>query len=119
MKKTAAFLILFVSAFSFPLPAAEIEPEGTALRKLQRGFVNMALSPFEISTELAKEKKRDTFPPSWVLGTGRGAFYMIGRALTGVYEIVTFPLPLPAGYTPILQPEFPWQHLEKDSAVLV
>ncbi len=34
----------------------------------------------------------------------------IGRSVTlvGVYEFVTAPFPIPAGYEPILEPEFPW-----------
>lgn len=96
--------------------ATEIEPEGTALRKLQRGFLNVALSPIEISNELAKEVKNDVAPPSWLTGFGRGSIYMVGRALMGVYEIVTFPLEAPAGYKPILKPEFPWQYLPAEKS---
>jgi len=98
-------------AFAASAHAAEVEPEGTMLRKLQRGFLNVALSPLEISNELAKEKNTDTLPPSWITGTGRGACYMLGRALTGVYEMVTFAVPCPSGYQPILKPEFAWQYL--------
>ena len=112
MKKKASFLVLLMAAFSFSGRAADIQPEGTMLRKLQRGFVNIALSPTEITTQLAKEKKHETFPPSWMLAFARGGFYTVGRVVTGAYEIVTFPLPLPAGYAPLLQPEFPWQHLD-------
>ena len=115
MRKAALFFLL-LTAFSFPVQAAQMEPTGTPLRKLQRGFLNIALSPVEISTELAREKNRDTFPMSWMLGAARGTFYVMGRALTGVYEIVTFPIPLPAEYAPILEPEFPYQHLEDKSS---
>ncbi len=115
MKKTAVFLTLLFSLIPLSY-ATEIQPEGTALRKLQRGFLNAALSPTEITTELAKEKKRDTFPPSWMLGIVRGAFYTVGRVVVGAYEIVTFPFPLPAGYAPIVQPEFPWQHFDPPAA---
>lgn len=107
----ALFVLL---AFSLPAMAAvapepEIQKEGTCLRKLQRGFLNVALSPFEMSHELSKEVRNDTFPPSWMAGLGRGAFYTVGRALVGVYEMVTFPIPYPAKYKPVLQPEFPWE----------
>ena len=88
---------------------AEIQGEGTMLRKAQRGFLNVALCPFEISKELSKEVRTDTFPPGWVSGLGRGSIYAVGRALVGVYEMVTFPIPYPANYKPVLQPEFPWQ----------
>ena len=101
-------------AFSLPAMAAvapevEIQGEGTCLRKLQRGFLNVALSPFELSNELSKEVRNDTLPPSWVAGLGRGSIYTVGRALVGVYEMVTFPIPYPAKYKPVLSPEFPWQ----------
>ena len=109
MKKAAIILSLLFLFPCFSLPAAEIEPKGTMLRKLQRGAVNVLLSPIEIAVELAKVKNCDTFPPSWALGASRGSFYMIGRIVTGAYEIVTFPFPLPAGYAPILEPEFPWE----------
>ena len=109
-KAVAAIFILL--AFSLPLMAAEVEiqGEGTPQRKLQRGFLNVALSPFEISNELSKEIRNDTLPPSWFAGLGRGSIYAVSRALVGVYEMVTFPIPYPAHYKPVLQPEFAWQH---------
>ena len=113
MQRTSKIFIALVLtlAFTSSLMAAEaeIQADGTPLRKLQRGFLNVALSPFEISSELSKEVRNDTFPPSWVAGLGRGCFYTVGRALVGVYEMVSFPLPCPANYKPVLQPEFPWQ----------
>ena len=115
MKKSFTLLIAILALFAFSLPLmaaeAEIQGEGTPQRKLQRGFLNIALSPIEISNELSKEVRNDTFPPSWVAGLGRGSAYAVGRALVGVYEIVTFPIPYPAHYKPVLQPEFEWQHL--------
>jgi hypothetical protein len=34
------------------------------------------------------------------------------RPLVGVYELVTAPFPVPAGYRPILQPEYPWGYFD-------
>jgi putative exosortase-associated protein (TIGR04073 family) len=115
IKTISAFLVLL--SFTCPLIAAEVVPEveiqgeGTPQRKLQRGFLNVALSPIEISNELSKEVKNDTLPPSWFAGLGRGSIYAVGRALVGIYEMVTFPIPYPAKYKPVLQPEFAWQNL--------
>jgi putative exosortase-associated protein (TIGR04073 family) len=111
---TTSIALLVLLAFSLPAMAAvapevEIQGEGTPQRKLQRGFLNVALSPFELSNELSKEVRNDTMPPSWVAGLGRGSIYTVGRALVGVYEMVTFPIPYPAKYKPVLSPEFPWQ----------
>lgn len=119
MNKPSKILIAVFAllVFSLPLMAAEaeIQSEGTMQRKLQRGFLNVALSPIEISNELSKEVRNDTFPPSWIAGLGRGSIYAVGRALVGVYEMVTFAIPYPANYKPVLQPEFAWQHLPEKS----
>ena len=105
----AAVLLVSQSVF-----AAEVESSGP-LRKLQRGFVNIALSPMEISSELAKEKEEnsDQMLPRWMSGSVRGVAYTGGQALAGVYDIVTFPLPFPKEYGPIVQPEFHWDHFPK------
>src|SRR3990167_7429277 len=71
---------------------AKIASEDTSARKLQRGFLNAALSPIEISSALQEQIKKDRFPPSWFYAVGKGAFAMTGRALIGVYEILTFPI---------------------------
>ena len=111
--KRLYFLFVF-SALLFPqagLFAAELAAPGTPVRKLQRGFLNVALCPFEISTEMTRDKKVDAFPPTWATGFGRGVFYAAGRALVGVGEILTFPISAPANYGPVMEPEFPWQHV--------
>ena len=106
------FLCFGIIGWSLPVRAADLAREGTPARKLQRGFLNVALSPLEISHELAKEKKVESFVPSWVAGFGRGSLFAVGRALAGVYEILTFPIPLPSNYGSLVSPEFAWQHLE-------
>lgn len=108
-KILTALLVLLVLSFPLLAAEAEIQAEGSPLRKLQRGFLNVALSPFEISNELSKEVRNNTIPPSWFAGLGRGSIYTVGRALVGVYEMVTFPIPCPANYKPVLFPEFPWE----------
>ncbi len=114
MKRFPFFVLTLSVALSFFVPlsfATEIEPEGTPLRKLQRGFLNIAAAPvFEISNEMAREKKKDAFPPTWLTGMGRGAFYGAGRVAAGAYEVLTFPFPWPSGYAPVVEPEFSWQH---------
>lgn len=111
------FIFLAVSIFfqSFVF-SAELAAPGTAARKFQRGLLNIALSPVEVSHELDKEKKRDTFLPSWMLGTLRGSFFAAGRALTGALETVTFFIPFPGHYGPIIEPEFPSDHLPQDKS---
>ena len=121
MKKNV--LIMLVVCISTALGsqgarAASIEPEGTALRKLQRGFLNAALSPLEIAHALSEEKKTDSIVPTWATALGRGSVFAVGRVLAGAYEIATFPLPLPSGYQPLVYPEFGWEHFEAPEEAL-
>ena len=109
----ALFILLALIAAHPPgtLAAVSTEPAGTMGRKFQRGLVNVALSPIEVSYELSKERRKDEYLPTWVNGLLRGSAFMGGRALSGLYDIVTFPLPVPSGYAGLLKPEFVTEHL--------
>lgn len=104
----AGLVILSQSAFA----ATQMEAKGTMARKFQRGLINIGLSPIEISHELHKEKRTDAYLPSWIPGAFRGSAFMVGRALSGAYDLVTFPVPLPSGYEPLVYPELVTEHLE-------
>lgn len=74
--------------------------------------MNMALAPLEITHALAQEKKENkALIPSWLVGLGRGSWFALLRAFTGIYEVVTFPIPIPPRYEPIMLPEFPLEPL--------
>lgn len=95
------FLILFIFLFVSPIAqAAELEPPGTCQRKFQRGVLAMA-----------QEKKENKAFIPWFVGLGRGSWFAAVRALTGVYEVLTAPLPLPPHYQPIVLPESPLEYL--------
>ena len=109
---SAVFLLLIATFLNGKQPllsAAEISPENGPVRKLQRGFLNIALSPFELSNQFSKEKKVESFIPSWFYAFGYGSYLTVQRAAIGVYEIVTFPVPLPPAYEPVVLPEFSWE----------
>lgn len=101
-----------VPPFAF---AAHVEPAGTPFRKLQRGFVNIALSPLEVVHALDQEKGKEELIPSWFAGLGRGSLFMVGRLLSGAYDMVTFPVSLPSGYAGLVAPEFVWEHLDNQT----
>lgn len=105
----SAIILLF--AFYGPLPAyaTEIESAGTPARKLQRGFLNIALSPIELTQQVAQEEKSEV-EPTWLFGGMRGVLFMVGRTMVGLYEMATFVLPTPGNYKPIVYPEFLWEY---------
>lgn len=78
-----------------------------ALTKLGRGVCNVITCPFEIIHRMgeANDERGPFAGLTWGLLDG---IYKMGlRAIVGVYEVATFPIPLPAGYAPIItDPEF-------------
>ena len=76
------------------------------LRKLGRGLANIATGLVEIPKQvisISKEKNLATgLTWGWVKGAGMGLL----RTASGIYEIMTFPIPAPAEYEPVISPEF-------------
>lgn len=111
--KARSFLVL-IFTFLFLLSSsvfAELAPPGTRERKFQRGLLNTAFAPLELTTALEKVKKKDSLVPTWFTGAAAGVISMVIRAFTGIYEILTFPIPSPKNYEPAYEPEFALEHL--------
>ena len=109
--KWTALLLLFGLFSQQAADASTLAAKGTWQRKLQRGFLNTAFSPLEISNELAQEKKGGQAFLGWFKGLGEGSWFAVLRALSGIYDIVTFPVPLPSNYEPVYRPEFALEYL--------
>ena len=87
-------------------------PKGqNALRKLGRGCANVLFGVIEVPNQITKadaEQGGGAIP----YGIGKGFVRWIAREFVGVYEIVTFPIPFPGGYKPVMKPEFPNEDYE-------
>ncbi len=46
------------------------------------------------------------------IGLVKGLGMLVTRELVGVYEFVSAPFPAPAGFRPIIQPEYPWDYFQ-------
>lgn len=78
-----------------------------ALKKLGRGLANCATFPLEIIEQIKRTNASDGPTAAYTVGILKGVSMMVVRAAAGVYEVVTFPVPLPKQYEPILSdPEF-------------
>ena len=78
-----------------------------ALKKLGRGICNCVTFPFEIFEQIKRTNLSDGPMAGWTWGLLKGVGMTGVRAVVGVYEVVTFPVPLPKHYAPILKdPEF-------------
>ena len=83
-------------------------PKGhNAVRKLGRGFSNLLFGVVEVPNQINKTSSELGGAAGVTYGVGKGFVRWISRELVGVYEIVTFPVPLPKGYQPVMKPEFP------------
>ena len=101
----AAALVFFV-ALAAPADAQ------TAARKFGRGLAGMTTAFLEVPGNMVTETNRRGAATGLPLGFAIGCGMIVPRVLVGVYETVTAPFPAPAGYRPILRPEFPWGHFE-------
>src|SRR5436309_284654 len=79
--------------------------------KLGRGLANMVTGVLALPGSIA-EGAHDNGAAGAAVGVGRGIALTIARELVGVYEFVTFPLPVPRGYRPILEPPYPWEYFQ-------
>lgn len=106
-------LVVMLSIWSVPVMAEhpddlyrEQSDFGKMFHKLGRGVVNVFTCWIEIPKNIAKEwSQYDPFT-GFILGTCKGFAWGAGRLATGLYDTVTFPLPIPKGYVPLIEPEF-------------
>jgi putative exosortase-associated protein (TIGR04073 family) len=78
-------------------------------KKLSRGIANVATGWAEIPKQIYLVGRDE----GWVTGAIRGSFDGLGmcvaRTVAGIYEIFTFPVPIPPQYQPMLEPDYVWQ----------
>ena len=105
MKKAAGLIIIcviIISLFSMQSPCFA----QNMLRKLGRGAANVGSSIIEVPKSI-QESFYDDGPVAAVThGILDGIYKFLVRGVVGAYEIVTFPIPFPAEYAPIVEPEF-------------
>jgi putative exosortase-associated protein (TIGR04073 family) len=100
-------LILAALIFLFVLNMAAPAYCGDSVKKLGRGFCNIFTCVFELPLQMSRINNADgpMAAGSWGLLKGLGMTCV--RLTVGLYEVVTFPIPFPKKYSPILtDPEF-------------
>ena len=94
------------------LPVAAGAQENTAARKAGRGLAGMTLGFLEVPGNIVQETRTNGVVSGVTIGLSVGLGKLVARELIGVYEFVTAPFAVPAGFEPILQPEFAWGYFE-------
>jgi len=101
--------LMMVQAASCLYAEDRFDPQGTVRRKLERGGSNLLLGGMEMARCL-REPDQGQFYMPWIVGLGKGFYYTGRRTLVGVYEVLSFPIPVPQDYLPVIEPEFPWEY---------
>lgn len=94
-------------AQSEPLLEARPRPERGMGYKFGRGAVNVLTCWTEIPRNVAIEWQRTDPASGFFLGVGKGLGYGYARFMGGLFDMVTFPFPVPMGFAPVMDPEFP------------
>ena len=114
--KAKLLSLLLVSALLMPLGAladTDDAPKGqNALRKLGRGVANVLFGIVEVPNQITKVTSEHGGGAGATYGVGKGFVRWVGREFAGVYDVVTFPVPFPRGYKPVMKPEFPNEDYE-------
>lgn len=113
-RQTSLIIALFITVATVGAPLAfandDIYREGTTsakmFHKLGRGATNLLTGFLEIPKAISKEwREYDPFTGFFV-GGAEGCAWAVGRTATGAYDMLTFFLPIPADYEPLMEPEF-------------
>ncbi len=74
--------------------------------KLGRGVANTLTGWVELPKNIYSTSVEDNAFAGMTLGLAKGAGMTLVRTGAGIYEIATFPFPLPEDFRPILEPEY-------------
>ena len=86
-----------------------------ATRKWLRGLAGMTCAVVEVPGNMTAETRARGPAEGLPLGFAKGLGMIIPRTLVGVWEFISAPFPLPEGYEPILEPEFPWDYFDESA----
>ncbi|MBL7071783.1 MAG: exosortase system-associated protein, TIGR04073 family [Candidatus Omnitrophica bacterium] len=75
-------------------------------KKLGRGLANILTGWVELPKNIYDVSVEDNPLAGLTIGLAKGVGMTIVRTGAGIYEVVTFPFPIPEDYGPVLEPEF-------------
>lgn len=98
------FLILGMAALVLTGLISEAFAKDDAFTKFGRGMANITLSFGELYTQPILLSKDNDISTAFFGGLFKGTAMFIVREAVGIYEVITFPLPVPKEYKPIIEP---------------
>jgi len=98
--------ILFLIICIWGLLTVDLVYAGDPIEKLGRGITNVATGWVEIPKEIGRNVEKSGDMAGLIVGSFKGIAKAIGRTVVGVYEVVTFLIPLPRRYEPVIEPAY-------------
>jgi putative exosortase-associated protein (TIGR04073 family) len=105
MQKNPKIAAAILIAVLFLTPAT-VCFAGDAFTKLGRGVANTLTGWIELPKTIYNTSKDENAFSGMTLGLAKGAGLSIVRTGAGIFEVATFPFPLPENYKAILEPEY-------------
>lgn len=102
MKKGMVIALVMVMV----LAVATVSYAQDPAKKLGRGLANILTGWIELPKNIYDTSVEDNPLAGLTIGLAKGVGMTIVRTGAGIYEVVTFPFPIPEDYGPVLEPEF-------------
>ena len=110
LKKMTVFFLVFL------MLGTSMAWADDAIIKLSRGVENIATSPAEFPIQyLELDHQGRSVAVVALAGTFNGLFYTLGRILGGSIEVITFLLPAPPDYKPLMNPSTPLESAKEQA----
>ena len=110
MKHWRLGIMLFLILWSVtPAQAEEPSVAEKIAMKFARGMTNVTTGWVELPKQIYLVGHNEGWMMGALLGPIDGLGMVIARTIAGAYEILTFPVPLPPQYQPMLKPDYVWQ----------
>jgi len=104
MKKLTAICVIIAALTVFLAPPARADG---AFSKLGRGITNILTGWIELFTTTNKHfREHDNDVLQGICAIPEGMVRVVIRTSVGIYETLTFPIPIPENFEPIIEPEF-------------
>ncbi len=102
MKKGLVIAMVMVMVLALATASYAQDPA----KKLGRGLANILTGWIELPKNIYDTSVEDNPLAGLTIGLAKGIGMTIVRTGAGIYEVVTFPFPIPEDYGPVLEPEF-------------
>ncbi len=98
--------MMVVAALVLSATPCFAEEGSDAFTKLGRGVANTLTGWVELPKNVYSTSLEDNAFTGMTLGLAKGAGMTLVRTGAGIYEVATFPFPLPEDYKPVMEPEY-------------